>query len=47
MVKGSGPEQMAPELENKAFSGKSTYYMRLKRQKDSYNAVLETRKRGM
>ena len=27
MVEGSGPEQMSPELENKAFSAKSTQYM--------------------
>ena len=37
MVKGSGPEQMSPELENKAFSTKSTQYMALKCHKESYN----------
>ena len=47
MVKGSGPEQMSPELENKAFSAKSTQYMTLKRHKESYNTELETRKRSM
>ena len=35
MVDGSGPEQMSPELENKAFSAKSTQYMALKRHKES------------
>ncbi|MCG8625841.1 MAG: hypothetical protein MJE68_28075, partial [Proteobacteria bacterium] len=44
MVEGSGgPEQMSPELENKAFSAKSTQHMRLKCHKDSHNTVLETR----
>ena len=58
MVEGSGPEQMSPskglgtrlmspELENNAFSAKSTQYMHLKRHKDSHNTVLETRKQGM
>ena len=47
MVEGSGPEQMSPELENKVFSAKSSQYMHLKRHKESYNIVLETRKRGM
>ena len=47
MVEGSGPEQMSPELENKAFSAKSTQYMALKRHKESYNTEVETRKRGM
>ena len=40
MVEGSGPEQMSPELENKAFSAKSTQYMALKRHKESYNTSL-------
>ena len=47
MVKGSSPEQMSPELENKAFSAKSTQYMALKCHKESYNTEVETRKRGM
>ena len=47
MVEGSGPEQMSPELENKAFSAKSTQYMALKRHKESYNTELETHKRSM
>ena len=47
MVKGSGPEQMSPELENKAFSAKSTQYMALKHHKESYNTELETRKRSL
>ena len=46
-VEGSGLEQMSPELENKAFSAKSTQYMALKRHKESYNTEVETRKRGM
>ena len=33
--------------ENKAFSAKSTQYMRLKRHKESYNTELETRKKSM
>ena len=40
MVEGSGPEQISPELENKAFSAKSTQYMALKRHKESYNTSL-------
>ena len=44
MMEGSGPEQMSPELENKAFPAKSTQCMRLKQHKDSHNTVLETRK---
>ena len=40
MVEGSGPEQMSPELENKAFSAKSTQYMALKCHKESYNTSL-------
>ena len=40
MVEGSGPEQRSPELENKAFSAKSTQYMALKRHKESYNTSL-------
>ena len=47
MVEGSGPEQRLPELENKAFSVKSTQYMHLKRHKESHNTVLETHKRGI
>ena len=47
MVEGSGLEQTSPELENKAFSAKSTQYMALKRHKESYNTEVETRKRGM
>ena len=47
MVKGSGLEQMSPELENKAFSAKSTQYMALKRHKESYTTEVETHKRGM
>ena len=47
MIEGSGLEQMSPELENKAFSAKSTQYMALKRHKESYNTEVETRKRGM
>ena len=42
--KGAVLEQMSPELENKAFSAKSTRYTRLKRHKESYNTVLETHK---
>ena len=47
MMDGSGPEQMSPEVETKAFSAKSTQYMALKRHKESYNTELETRKRSM
>ena len=47
MVEGSSPEQMSPELENKAFSVKFTQCMHLKHHKESYNTVLETRKRNM
>ena len=39
MVEGSGPEQMSPELENKAFSAKSTQCMGLRRHKESYNTA--------
>ena len=38
---------MTPKLANKAFSAKSTQYMRLGYHKECYNTVLETRKRGM
>jgi hypothetical protein len=34
--------QMTPELENKAFSGKSTEYIQSKRHKESYNTAFET-----
>ena len=49
MVEGSSPEpQMSPELENKVFAAaKSTQYMALKRNKESYNTEVEMRKRGM
>jgi hypothetical protein len=46
-VEGSGSTQMMPNVENKAFSGKPTQYIQLKRHKESYNTALETFKRGM
>jgi hypothetical protein len=46
-VEGSGCTQMTPELENKAFSGKSTQYIQSKRHKEPYNTALETSKRGL
>ena len=38
--------QMMLKLENKAFSAKSTQYIRLKRLKEPYNTLFETYKRG-
>ena len=46
-VEGSGREQMTPKLKNKAFSVKSTQYIRLKRRKEPYDTELETHKRGI
>jgi hypothetical protein len=46
-MEGSGCKQMMPELENKAFSGKSTQYIQSKRHKEPYNTAFETSKRVM
>jgi hypothetical protein len=46
-MEGSGCTQMMPELENKAFSSKSTEYIQSKCRKEPYNTALKTSEQGM
>jgi hypothetical protein len=44
---GGGDQQMTPKLLNEAFLAKSTQSVQFRRDKESYNTVLETYKPGM